>query len=393
MIQIDDKKQCCGCTACESVCPQKCIAMIEDSEGFIYPSVNGDLCVNCGLCDKVCPMHIEYDDSAIPETVVARDARTNVLANGTSGSIFTSIMEYILNNKGVIYGVIVDENGVVKHIRVGSIDDEKMSKIPNSKYCRSDIRGIYRQIKQDLVDGKLVCFSGSPCQASGLKSFLMKDYDNLIVIDVICRGTPSPLFWKKFFEYIENKYKSRIKNVRFRNKTYGYHSGTMKIEFEDGKTHYSSARANYYLRAFFADLVSRPSCYDCHFKHIQHSADLTLYDSWHAAELTGLTDDDKGYTNIIVQTQKGRDLLKNLSTVETYPTDTLRAVELDGIMVKNSVPWNKKRERFFIGINEKKFEEHCEQYIHISLKDAVIEKSKALIYRVGLLNGLKRWLR
>lgn len=380
MIDIIDKKQCCGCTACASACPKKCIRMIEDSEGFIYPSLNSDMCINCGLCDRVCPMHMEYDDSVIPETVVARDTRKNVLAKGTSGSIFTSIMEYVLNNNGVIYGVVVDDDKVVKHIRVDSVDDDNVSKIPNSKYCRSDIEGIYVQINIDLIDGKLVCFSGTPCQTAGLKSFLMKDYDNLILIDVICRGNPSPLFWKKYVEYVEDKYHSCIRNVRFRNKTYGYHSGTMKIVFENGKTHYSSARTNYFLRAFFADLVSRPSCYKCHFKHVQHSADLTLYDSWHASKLAVIKDDDKGYTNIIIQTEKGKKLLRELKTVETHKADTMEAVKLDGIMVKNSVPLNKKREEFFDGLINDNLKIHCERYIHISIKDECIEKLKKVYY-------------
>lgn len=388
MIEIIDKKKCCGCTACSSICPKQCILMVEDQEGFIYPSVDSSECINCGICEQVCPMDKEYDDSIVPETVVAREKRNDVLANGTSGSMFTSIMEYVLSNNGVVYGVIVDPNNLVKHVRVDSINDEKVKKIPNSKYCRSDIQGIYKQVKNDVLSGKMVCFSGTPCQVAGLRSFLMKEYDNLFLVDVICRGNPSPKFWKMFVDYIEAKHKGKIKNVRFRNKTYGYHSGTMKIEFDDGKVHYSSARANYYLRAFFSDYICRPSCYDCHFKHINHDSDLTLYDSWHAHELTGLKDDDKGYTNIIIQTEKGRLLLSKLSSVSIYAVDTLKAIELDGIMVKNSIKWNSNREDIFENLTNETFEAFCKEKLSVSIKDRVIEKLKRYYYYQKFQEGI-----
>lgn len=260
------------------------------------------------------------------------------------------------------------------------MQDYRLSKIPCSKYVKSEIRGIYPQVKSDLQSGKKVCFSGTPCQVAGLKSFLKKEYSNLICVDVICRGNPSPLFWKRFAEYLEKKYNSKIADVRFRNKTYGYHSGTMKVSFENGKIYYGSARTNYYLRAFFADLCSRPSCYKCQFKHIQHMSDLTLYDSWHAAELADLQDDDKGYTNIIIQSSKGKKLLDELKTIEKYPVDTLKAVELDGVMVENSVNWNEKRDDFFNNIEDEDIKRHCSKFMNVSLKDHIIENAKRIYY-------------
>ena len=308
MIEIKSKKECCGCTACSSICPKKCIDMKEDNEGFIYPNVNVIECIDCKLCEQVCPMTKKREnEKGIPESILARDVRDKVLLTGTSGSVFTSIMEYVLQKDGVVYGVIVDEEKVVKHIRVDSQNDNRISKIPCSKYVRSEIRDIFPKIKEDLTSGKLVCFSGVPCQVEGLKSYLNRDYKNLLTIDVICHGNPSPLFWGKYVEYLEKKYKSKIVDVRFRNKTFGYHSGTMKVVFENGKVYFGSARTNYFLKAFFSDLCSRPSCYECNFKHIQHKSDLTLYDGWHASELANIEDDDRGYTNIIIQSNKGKE--------------------------------------------------------------------------------------
>lgn len=381
MIEIKDKKDCCGCTACASSCPKKCIVMESDQEGFIYPKVDLNLCIHCNLCEQVCP----YDKkdirmNTIPDTVVARDKRNKILSLGTSGSVFTSIIENTLMEHGVVYGVIVDKDNVVKHVRIDSLQDRRLSKIPCSKYVKSEIRGIYPQVKTDLECGGTVCFSGTPCQVAGLKYYLRKEYTNLICVDVVCRGNPSPLFWKRFAGYLEKKFKSQIVDVRFRNKTYGYHSGTMKVSFKNGKVYYGSARTNYYLRAFFADLCSRPSCYKCQFKHIQHMSDLTLYDSWHASELADLQDDDKGYTNIIIQSPKGRDLLDRLQTVEKYPVDTLKAIKLDGVMVENSISWNEKRATFFDNIEDEDIKRHCLKYMRVSFKDYFIESAKKIYY-------------
>ena len=179
---------------------------------------------------------------------------------------------------------------------------------------------------------------------------------------------------------METEYSSKIADVKFRNKTYGYHSGTMRIAFENGKVYFGSARTNFFLRAFFSDLCSRPSCYFCHFKQIQHVSDLTLYDSWHAAELAGIRDDDKGYTNVVVQSENGKQLLKRLGVLEMHLVDTLKAVEKDGIMVNNSVQWNNKREQFFENIEKENIKEHCLKFMKISLKDHFVEKMKRIYY-------------
>ena len=255
MINIIDKKKCCGCTACENACPQKCIKMIEDREGFLYPQVDTQRCIDCHLCEKVCPV---LNPVNLPQgelkTYVVRDKRKDILKNSTSGGVFTSIMEYVLQQHGVVYGVIMDDDRVVKHIRIDDIDDPKLRMIPGSKYVKSEIRGIFRQVKTDLDASRPVCFSGTPCQVAGLKAFLRKDFENLITVDVVCRGNPSPLFWKRYVAYQEKRYGSRITEAKFRSKTYGYHSGSMRLTFANGKKYVGSVRVNLFLKAFFEDL-------------------------------------------------------------------------------------------------------------------------------------------
>lgn len=383
MINISDKKKCCGCTACASICPLKCITMTEDEEGFLYPKVDIVKCVECNLCEKVCPVNNTASSSQrILKTYVVRDKRTDVVRSSTSGGIFTSIMEYVLRRNGVVYGVIMDDDRVAKHIRVEGSDDPRIKKIPGSKYVRSDIRGIYQQVKQDLDAEKNVCFSGTPCQVAGLKSYLQKDYKTLFTVDVVCRGTPSPLYWKKFVEYQEEKYQSHITEAKFRSKTYGYHSGSMRLLFANGKKYIASVRVNLYLKAFFEDLCSRPSCYDCAFKHAHRVSDLTVYDSWHAGKLAAIKDDDKGYTNVIVQSDRGQILFDAIrDMLHVYEVDTEEAIALDGCMVRDSVSWNPKRETFLKTLeSDNDLEAHCKKYFQISAKDYLIESLKKYVY-------------
>lgn len=382
MIQITDKKKCCGCTACASICPKKCITMEPDEEGFVYPLVDISKCVSCNLCNAVCPLL--KDEENVQNTVLGyaiRDKRPQILKNGTSGGIFYAMMEDFLSMNGVVYGVVVGNDNVVKHVRIDNIDDELIKKIPNSKYVRSDIGGIYIKIREDLLNGKKVLFSGTPCQAAGLKCFLQKEYENLLVVDVICRGTPSPKFWNMYVLYQERKYRSPIIDVKFRNKTYGYHSSTMKLTFKNGKVYTGSARVDIFLKSFFKDLCSRPSCYECKFKNLHHASDITMFDCWHFQELTNVKDDNLGYTNVIVQSKNGQKYLEKLSeNYISYNIHLEKAVDLDGIMVFNSVKWRSERDSFFKNIDDANFEKSIKKYICISAKDRFIEKAKKLYY-------------
>ena len=240
-----------------------------------------------------------------------------------------------------------------------------------------------------------MCFIGTTCQASGLKAFLGKNYEQLVTVDLVCHGTPSPKLWDKCLDYQKSKYHSEICEVSFRNKTYGYHSGTMKIRFTNGKTYYGSARVDYMLKSFFKEIASRPICYQCPFKSLERCSDFTIYDCWHASQLIpGLKDDDKGYTNVIVQSERGKKLLKQISNgYEIYQTDTQKAVELDGVMVMRSATPHARRSDFYVGLDERTFPEQIQKYIPINKKDILIEKSKIILYRMGVYQAAKKVLK
>lgn len=390
MIRLEDKANCCGCSACSSVCPKQCITMKADREGFMYPVIDEDKCIDCGLCEKVCPcINREKEEDSVKKSYVIRNNKKDILMNSPSGGVFTSIAEEFLKDGAVIYGSGFDDDWVVRHFKADTM--EKAERFRGSKYVQSDVTGVFQEIKALLDDNVYVVFSGTPCQVDGLKNYLRKDYDNLFTVDVICHGVPSPLLWEKYRKYQEKKFGSKLKESNFRNKTYGYHSGSMKLTFENGKSYYGSARVDYMLKPFFREISSRPSCYDCPSKKVGHSADMSLYDCWNADKLLGTACDDCGYTNVLVHTQKGLkvvELLKKYCFVQEV--DTKKAIALDGPMITKSAVPHKKRDQFYSTLQEKGIEKTIEELIPISKKDYIIERVKRILHRLGIINLIRK---
>lgn len=393
MIEITKKnrEKCCGCTACANICPKSAITMKEDEEGFLYPIVDKEKCIQCGLCDQVCPVIHQKQKEFHPKSYAIRVKDKCELETSTSGGFFTPIAKQVLKENGLVIGVAYGADLRVEHIVISNKELDKLALLRGSKYVQSYLGDMFRKVKKFLEDGKTVLFSGTPCQINGLMNFLKKDYENLITIDLICHGVPSPKLWKQYVAYQEKKNKSKIKQVAFRNKTYGYHSGTMKIVFENGKKYYGSARVDYMLKSFFTEISSRPACYDCAFKTKYHVSDFTIYDCWNASKLVkNLDDDDKGYTNVMVNTKKGQELLKQVEEqIEIYETNLEQAIQLDGPMVEKSAIPNENRDEFYKELNQSGIENTIKQYIPVSNKDKIIEHSKKILYKAKLLDKLK----
>lgn len=244
-----------------------------------------------------------------------------------------------------------------------------------SKYVQSDLKDCFTEIKKHIEKKTVVCFIGTPCQVYGLKSFLGKEYDNLVTVDVVCHGTPSPKMWEKYLNLQKSKYHSEIESVAFRYKTYGYHSSTMRIAFKNGKSYFGSARVDLMLKSFFEGLSSRPSCYKCHFKTLERCSDFTIYDCWNAEKLVNnLIDDDKGFTNLIVQSSKGEKILEEIKDkYELYSVDLKKAADLDGVMIWNSAQPHPRRNEFYHGIDEELLDNHVQKFAPIKVKDYLIE--------------------
>lgn len=388
MIEIKDKSKCCGCTACQSVCPKKCIDMIPDEEGFLYPKIDHSKCVNCGACEKVCPFISGFKKNPTIESFVVRNAEDQILDNSTSGGAFSALAMYALDRNGVAYGCICNDKMNIIH---ACTDDKgiELSAFRGSKYVQSEIQGVFNKVEKNLKAGRFVAFSGTSCQIAGLNNYLKKDYENLLTVEVICHGTPSPYLWSSYVEWMRKKYKSDPVQFSFRKKTYGYHSGTMEVLFKNGYQYTGSARVDLMLKSFFSEISSRQSCYTCPCKGMKRPADISIYDCWNADKLIeGLEDDDRGYTNVMVNTDKGMKAIeycKNKRLLWTQTVNTNEAIGYDGIMVCNYPHKHKNRDLFYKAVKDKGIDKAVQQYIPISLKDHMIENSKQLIYRVGLI--------
>ncbi len=393
MIQITDKTKCCGCSSCANACPKSAIIMMPDEEGFSYPVIDKTLCINCGICNHVCPIENQpVNQNPVREAYVIRTIDRNILKDSTSGGFITPLAEYVLNHRGLLCAASYDKDFNVRHIIIGENEKYRLSDIRGSKYVQSSIDDCYEKIKKYLEQNRMVCFVGTTCQVAGLMSFLNKNYDNLITVDLVCHGTPSPKLWNKYLKYQKERYHSEIDRISFRNKTYGYHSGTMKIRFLNGKTYYGSARVDYMLRSFFKEIASRPICYQCPFKSVDRASDFTIYDCWHASELvTSLKDDDMGYTNLIVQSEKGKQLLNKISRkYEIYQVDIEKAIRLDGIMILNSAKPHRRRSEFYLDIDKRTMKEQVQKFIPVKTKDYFVERMKIVLYSLGIYHVVKK---
>lgn len=393
MIEINDEYQCCGCTACANICPKNCITMAPDEEGFLYPETDRDLCINCGLCEKVCPViNAPENLHGEVESYVVRAKDDEVLSGSTSGGFFTPVAEYVLSENGVVCAATFDEDWNVVHEFITSREAD-ISKYRGSKYVQSNLGSCFSRIKEYLVSNRLVLFVGTPCQVAGLKNYLQKEYENLITVDLVCHGASSPKLWGEYVAFQSNQFHSTIRNISFRNKTYGYHSGTMKIEFDNGEVYYGSARVDYMLKSFFSEISSRPICYKCPFKGIKRCSDFTIYDCWHFSKLLiGKGDDDKGYTNVIVHSKKATDILKILADeLEIYQVDTQKAIELDGVMATKSAVPHPRRKEYYKDLDKVILSQHIQKFIPVTKKDILIEKSKSVLYKLKIFRWIKRF--
>ena len=306
MIQITDKSQCCGCTACASICAHDAITMQPDVLGFLYPVVDKDKCVDCGQCDTVCAFNEHYDTSLNlpqPDAYAARHKDMKEVETSRSGAAFIAISDYVLENGGVVYGAGYTDHFRVVHKR--AITKEERDEFKGSKYVQSDLGHVFRQVKKDLKDGLTVLFSGTPCQTAGLNSYIGKKLrENLILVDIVCHGVPGPYIWRDYIAYLEQKQGDRICWVNFRDKQlFGWtaHHETFKFTNTSNKVCFPFA--------FYKHITFRVSCNVCPYTNTKRPSDLTIADFW-GWEKTDpeINKDDKGVSLILVNTEKGRKL-------------------------------------------------------------------------------------
>ena len=323
MIKITRREQCCGCSACLHICPKHSISFREDKEGFLYPQVDTATCIDCGLCEKVCPVLNQGEERMPLKVYAAKHADDEIRMKSSSGGIFTLLADQIIDKGGVVFGARFNENWEAVHDYTET--KEGLAPFRGSKYVQSNIGNSYKQVEEFLKTGREVMFTGTPCQVAGLKKFLRKDYENLLAVDFVCHGVPSPMVWRKYLEeeiarqgdagkntvLTSPKVSPVLTGVNFRDKSTGWKKYSFVLNFSkasaDGEQNSVLSLIftdNAYMNAFLSNLSLRPSCYACPAKAGKSGADITIGDFWGIENVMPNIDDDKGVSLFMLNNRR-----------------------------------------------------------------------------------------
>lgn len=370
MINITEqnKVQCCGCNACGDVCAKHAITFNTDIEGFWYPIVNKDICIDCGLCEKVCPIinvdSLKHNDFEQSICHAAIHKNIEVRFDSTSGGIFSALAESMYKQGGYVGGAIFDENFFV-HEYISN-DKRDLPKLRSSKYLQSNSEGFYKEIKRLLVSGEKVLVCASPCQMAALRAYLRKDYDNLIIVDYICRGINSPKVFRRYLDYLEERFGAKVIYFKAKNKELGWRQLTSKIVFANKKVLYDTKDTSYFTTGYLqTGVYCRPSCYDCKFKGFPRMADITVADYWGAENTVGKDlDNDMGTSLVMINSEKGKayfDSIKPSLIEREIPFDSIH--KGNPALTKPLNPPIVNREQFYKDLDILPFIQVAEKYI------------------------------
>ena len=368
MIQIVNKSKCCGCNACGDICPKDAISFNNDNEGFWYPEVDKEKCVNCGLCEKVCPiLHKEeykskngYDR---PNTYAVVHKNIEVRFDSTSGGAFTALAEEVYKQGGFVGGAIYNEDWTVSQFL--STTKADLPKLRSSKYLQSHFDGFYKAVKEALKFGKPVLVCGSPCQMAAMYRFLQKPYENLIIVDYICRGIASPLYFRKWIEYLEAKHGSKAVIYKAKSKELGWRQLSTRIEFANGEADIIAGDDNPWLKMQYKVPENcRPSCFVCSFKGFPRTSDITIGDLWaKKGSIPQSLDGDIGTSIVFANNEKGEAFLKSCMKKTEYQEFPYETAANGNYHLEHPVKHSKyNRDEYFADLNES-FEKCIDKYI------------------------------
>ena len=389
-IEISDKSECCGCTACKSICPKDAIKMQEDEEGFLYPKIDEKKCINCGLCKSICPIRNKVvEEKKEQKAYIVNNKNEQIRAESTSGGAFTAIAEYVIDKKGVVFGAAFDKNYNVCHQSATTKKD--LQKFRGSKYVQSDLKDTFREAKNFLENDRWVCFSGTPCQIQGLKKYLQKDYEKLITIDVVCRAVPSPLVLRKYLEYQKEKQNMRnFSKVSFRDKEkYGYKYTTMTLK-DNEKIYQNGVETDPYLRAFFLNYSDRPSCYECKFRSKDRISDFTIWDCFTVGEFSKKLDDNKGTTRMLIQNEKAMNIFNEIKNKYHYKGLPIEVATKNVRELYYAPTPNINRKKFFKDINILNSKQFFEKYFPDNIKVKAERLIRKVLVNTRFYNGVKK---
>lgn len=344
-IQLASADQCTGCSVCASVCPTGSISMKEDREGFLQPHIDIKSCIGCHKCEKTCPIitPIKIPTDFETQAYAAINQDDAVRMRSSSGGMFHALAKWTIEQGGVVFGARFNDQWEVVHDYTETI--EGIEPFMRSKYVQSRIGDTFKQAKQFLEDGRQVLFVGTPCQIGGLKAYIKKDYDNLLAVDFICHGVPSPKVWR---EYLKEKVKGdKVLDVNFRDKRDGWKNFQCVTTTTTTTTTREKQHENLFFKGFIGNVYLRKSCYNCQFKEMHRISDITLGDFWGIENVNPEIDDDRGLSAVFVHTNKGEKAVNLLQTkIQVWPQKICDIIACNSAMT-NSVSMPKKRSRFY----------------------------------------------
>ncbi len=359
-INLERKEDCCGCRSCEQICPQQCISMQEDFEGFRYPTVNDKECIHCGLCVYHCPMitdPIISNRLTEPKVFAARLKDDILLKQSSSGGMFTALAKSILKQNGIVFGCAFDENFIAQHICVEK--EVELERLRGSKYVASDPNSVYTQVRKFLKENRKVLFTGCGCHIAGLRKFLGKDYENLLTMEIICHGTPSQKLFSKHIEYLSQKMGEKILSYEFRNKQDGW--GLNYKTKTKTKTIFLPADKDSYYASFLRGKTYRPCCFECHFAKQERMADITVGDFWGIELFHPDFYDYRGVSGLMLNTVVGENAWKLAQAeVVAKPSNFAEFSRRNGNL-KRPTKKPMERDNIYKGLDELSYSEFSER--------------------------------
>ena len=389
MIKIYNKADCCGCNACGDACSHHAITFKTDNEGFWYPEVDKEKCVDCGLCEKVCPIiqieSLKKNDFDKPSHVYAAIHKNmSVRWDSTSGGAFSALADVMYKQGGYVSGAVYNADFSVSNF-VSNIPDD-LKRLRSSKYLQSNAEGLYAAIRDLLRKGEKVLACGTPCQMAALRSFLRKDYDNLIIVDFICRGVNSPKVYRSYLDSLEKKYGSKVVYVKAKNKELGWRKLTRKVTFANGQSYYGVLMEDDFRRGYHTNVFCRPSCYDCKFKGFPRIADITIADYWGIEKVDKNLDNDIGTSMILLNSRKGEQYFEKAKQLLEYKETLFSSIFGGNVALTKSItPAKIDRTSFFKDLDLHDFDYVTNKYFPPKRQISIRAKIRRVALQVFFL--------